>query len=89
MHQVTIYWKIDTYRVHALQICDGLPMSISLNGEQYLEVDDQQYQRLLEYQRKNLLEFRHKELTVINGILQPVTLAGFSNQYNQRKSVES
>ena len=72
MRQVTVYWKIDTQRVHAIQVCDHLPLCISLNGEQYLEVTDEQYARLQEYQAKNLLEFRYKKLAVINGILQPV-----------------
>ena len=84
MHRVTIYWKIETYRVHALQMCDGLPMSIFLNGEQYLDVDDEQYQRLLEYQRQGLLEFRHKELAVVNGTLQPVSIPGLTNNIQRR-----
>lgn len=84
MHRVTIYWKIETNRVHALQMCDGLPMSISLNGEQYLDVDDEQYQRLLEYQRQGLLEFRHKELAVVNGSLQPVSNPGLTNKIQIR-----
>ena len=42
MHRVTIYWKIQDYRVHAIQVCDGLPMRISLNGEQYLDATDKQ-----------------------------------------------
>lgn len=84
MHRVTIYWKIETYRVHALQMCDGLPMNVSLNGEQYLDVDDEQYQRLLEYQRQGLLEFRHKELAVVNGSLQPVSFPGLTNHIQRR-----
>lgn len=72
MKQVTIYWKISTQRVHALQVCDHLPICISLNGEQYLEVTDEQYTRLQEYEAMNLLEFRHKKLAVINGLLQPI-----------------
>ena len=72
MKLVTVYWKIPTQRVHAIQVCDHLPICISLNGEQYLEVTDEQYARLQEYESKNLLEFRHKKLAVINGILQPV-----------------
>lgn len=84
MHRVTIYWKIETYRVHTLQMYDNLPMSISLNGEQYLDVDDEQYQRLLEYQRQGLLEFRHKELAVVNGSLQPVSIPGLTNNIQRR-----
>lgn len=84
MHRVTIYWKIETYRVHALQMCAGLPMNVSLNGEQYLDVDDEQYQRLLEYQRQGLLEFRHKELAVVNGSLQPVSIPGLTNNIQRR-----
>lgn len=72
MHRVTIFWKIQSYRIHAIQVCDGLPLRISLNGEQYLDATDEQYQRLMQYQREGLLEFRHKELAVINGELQPV-----------------
>lgn len=72
MRQVTVYWKIGTQRVHALQVCDHLPICISLNGEQYLEVTDEQYARLQEYEAKNLLQFRYKKLAMINGILQPV-----------------
>lgn len=72
MKQVTVYWKIPTQRVHAIQVCDHLPICISLNGEQYLEVTDEQYARLQEYEAKNLLQFRYKKLAVINGILQPV-----------------
>lgn len=79
MHRVTIYWKIQDYRVHAIQVCDGLPMRISLNGEQYLDATDEQYQRLLQYQREGMLEFRHKELAIINGELQPVPFLGLTN----------
>ena len=82
MHRVTIYWKIQDYRVHAIQVCDGLPMRISLNGEQYLDATDEQYQRLLRYQREGMLEFRHKELAIINGELQPVSNLRLSNSPN-------
>ena len=73
MKRVTIFWKIDTHRVHALQFVERLPICVTLNGEQYVEVTDEQYDHLLEYQTKGLLELRHKKLEVRNGILQPVT----------------
>lgn len=61
-HRVTIYWKCHANQVHLLQVCDRLPIRLSLNGEQYLEVDDKQLAHLKEYERDGLLEFRHKEL---------------------------
>ena len=81
MHRLTIYWKISSNRVHAIQVCDGLPLCINLNGEQYLDATDEQYERLLQYQQQGLLEFRNKELTVINGALQPVPVRGYHNEY--------
>lgn len=81
MHRLTIYWKISSSRVHAIQVCDKLPLRISLNGEQYLDATDEQYERLLQYQQQGLLEFRHKELTVINGALVPVPVRGYHNEY--------
>lgn len=81
MHRLTIYWKIQGYRVHAIQVCDGLPLRISLNGEQYVDVTDEQLERLQDYERQGLLEFRHKQLAVIKGELQPIPVPGFTNSY--------
>lgn len=76
-HRVTIYWKCDTNRVHMLQICDRLPLSISLNGEQYLDVTDEQYEHLKEYEAQGILDFRNKPLIETPHGLQPDT----SNAY--------
>lgn len=73
LHRVTIYWKIDTYRVHMLQYADGLPMTLSLNGEQYLEVDDKTLEVLKDYEAKGLIDFRGKQLIDTPHGLQPDT----------------
>lgn len=87
-HRVTIYWKIGTNRVHAIQVCDHLPITLSLNGEQYLDVTDEQLARLQDYERQGLLEFRHKELAIINGVLQPAVTMSLSNNYNTNRIAE-
>lgn len=87
-HRVTIYWKIGTNRVHAIQVCDRLPITLSLNGEQYLDVTDEQLARLQDYERQGLLEFRHKELAIINGVLQPAATMSLSNNYNTKRIAE-
>lgn len=73
LHRVTIYWKIDTYRVHMLQFANGLPMTLSLNGEQYLEVDDKTLEVLKDYEAKGLIDFRNKQLIDTPHGLQPDT----------------
>lgn len=85
-HRVTIYWKIGTNRVHAIQVCDGLPICLSLNGEQYLDATDEQLTRLQDYERQGLLEFRHKNLTVINGVLQPAPVVELTNYGSNNKT---
>ena len=82
-HRVTIYWKIDSYRVHVLQVADKLPMGLSLNGEQYLEVDDDQLALLQEHESKGLLEFRNKELIDTPHGLRPATHGlALTNRHN-------
>ncbi len=61
-HRVTIYWKIDSYRTHNLIWCSGLPMNVSVNGEQYLDVTDEQLAELKEFEASGWLEFRNKTL---------------------------
>ena len=70
-HRVTIYWRCDTHKAHQLISCDGLPMSISLNGEQYLDVTDEQLEHLKEYEALGLLDFRNKPLVETEHGLQP------------------
>ena len=72
-HRVTIYWKCGTQRVHQLQVCDGLPLQVTLNGEQYLDVTDEQLARLKEYESQDLLSFRNKSLVETPDGLQPDT----------------
>ena len=72
-HRVTICWKCDTHRVHKLQLCDHLPLSLTLNGEQYLDVTDEQLEHLKEYEALGVLEFRNKPLIETPDGLQPDT----------------
>lgn len=69
--RVTIYWKVDGYRTHNLIWCAGLPMNVSVNGEQYLDVTDEQMEHLKEFEASGWLEFRHKALKEVNGQLCP------------------
>lgn len=69
--RVTIYWKVDGYRTHNLIWCAGLPMNVSVNGEQYLDVTDEQMEHLKEFEASGWLEFRHKALKEVNGQLYP------------------
>lgn len=62
MHRVTIYWKVDSYRTHNLLWAAGLPFSVTLNGEQYLDVTEEQLTDLRRYEASGWLEFRHKRL---------------------------
>ena len=73
IHRVTIYWKCGTQRVHQLQVCDRLPLSLTLNGEQYLDVTDEQLEHLKEYEALGVLEFRNKPLIETPEGLQPDT----------------
>ncbi|MBR2016138.1 MAG: hypothetical protein IKB00_06085 [Bacteroidaceae bacterium] len=82
MHRITIYWKIGTQRVHALQVCEHLPICVSLNGEQYVDVTDEQLEHLKEYERQNLLEFRNKKLIETPHGLQPDVSMQLGNHYH-------
>lgn len=61
-------------QAHKLIWCDNLPMSISLNGEQYLDVNDEQLAHLKEYEQAGLLDFRNKTLIETPQGLYPDTL---------------
>ena len=54
-----------------LQFADGWPLTLSLNGEQYLEVDDDKLELLKEYERQGLIDFRNKPLIDTPHGLQP------------------
>lgn len=60
-------------QAHKLIWCDKLPMSISLNGEQYLDVNDEQLAHLKEYEQAGLLDFRNKPLIETPDGLYPDT----------------
>lgn len=57
--------------MHKLQVCDHLPLHLSLNGEQYLDVTDEQLAHLKEYEALGILEFRNKPLIETPEGLQP------------------
>ena len=79
--RVTIYWKVDGYRTHNLIWCAGLPMNVSVNGEQYLDVTDEQMEHLKEFEASGWLKFRHKELKEVNGQLYPTGDEYLTNRY--------
>jgi len=80
MTQMTLFWTLpNTHIIHRLQECLGVEHELTVNGEQYVELDDEHAALARKYEQDGCLQIRSKKLEYINGRLQPAGADNFKN----------